>query len=154
MWVSLARGALSLVFRGGAGTAARGATVAAERGVASRLFGFAARNPIKTALATDLAATGGQGISYLAGQAKDAFVDNIIPNIIPENGGDWLQLGAGLLAGMNAFQGNYVSFVMLGVAAYYLDDILRIADNFLESKGVDIIPDAWHSPVMAGPAPA
>ena len=68
---------------------------------------------------------------------------------------DYTQIGIGLLAGLNAFQGNYVGAAMFGAIAYYLDDILEIADNFLESQGIDIIPDhVYESRDNTAPVPA
>jgi hypothetical protein len=150
VWGLVARGLLGRAFAGSATRAAAPAAAAATRGgLLSSVFGFAGRRPILTGIGADLALTGGDtirsGVSWLGGQFMDA--------VRPDNGGDWMQLGAGLLAGMNALQGNYMGAAMLGAAAYFMDDILRIADEFLESKGYDIIPDEWHTPAAAVAAP-
>lgn len=148
VWGLLARGLLGGAFRS-AGT--RGvATTAANRSFLGSTVGTAARHPVLTtgaAAGADMAITGGENVKGAFNWAKDAALNKLAP----ENGGDWFQLGAGLMAGMNAMNGNLGSAAMFGVAAYFMDDILRFADNALESQGIDIIPDTWHTSADAAP---
>lgn len=167
VWGLVARGLLGRAF---AGSAARTAAPAAasSSGFLSRAFGFGVNRPgvtVAAGLGIDQAATGGAGRTALFNMASGA--------LMPRTPADWIKYGAFAMATLNVAQGNMVAGAAYGALGYYMNDIvnsqfvqsilnsdtfksvLQSIDEFTNNNiGVDIIPDEWHTPAPAAPAPA